>query len=313
MAVTVNTYAPFDTQSVTEDTWRKFMQYATGRGTASHGVIRGVANTMQVYADGTGMSVKVKTGEAWIKGHWGEITSEITLPISAAHATLARKDLVVCRANFTNDRVEVDVVAGTPDAAPAAPGVNQSSTMYEISLAVVDVPAADTVIGATQVLDARYYVDYPPPNKTLTSTQTVSNSTTLVDVTDLTIPLTAGAAYTLDSWIEYGAATAADIKFFLKLPSGGTGRWSGRGLEVGATATFGSHSVGTVDTATVFAVAGAGVGVGMSARLTGLIQAPVVSAAGGTLALTLQFAQNTANVSNTQLFVGSSISLTRRD
>ncbi len=150
MASTLDFYAPFDSgagSNVTEDTWRLFMKNNQG----GSGVLRGVLNDFTVFADSTGMQVKVQSGECWIQGHWGQKNSTVTLPIAAAHASLARKDRVILRASFTNNRIELDVLTGTASGSPTVPSLTQNSSMWETSLAVVDVPATDTSIDAGQV------------------------------------------------------------------------------------------------------------------------------------------------------------------
>lgn len=148
-------YAPFDSgpgSSVTEDGWRSMMrrQYRPG-------VVRDVLNSMNVYADSSGMQVKVQTGEVVAEGHWGQIASEKIVAIATAHATLARLDRVIWRLDYVNNRVEVDVLTGTAAATPAAPALTRNSSIFEGSLAVVAVPAADTGIDSTQVTDARVW------------------------------------------------------------------------------------------------------------------------------------------------------------
>src|SRR5262245_4797771 len=99
-------YMPFDAgpgSSVTEDGWRS-MQRRTG----APGVIRDSLNSMLVYADSTGMQVKVKTGELWAEGHFGSITSEKIVAIATAHATLARIDRIVARLDYVNNQIVVD-------------------------------------------------------------------------------------------------------------------------------------------------------------------------------------------------------------
>lgn len=121
------------------------------------GVIRGSANECEVFADSTGMQVKVKTGEAFIRGHYAELTSEKTLPIATAHATLPRIDRVVLRADFVNNRIELDVLTGTAAGSPGWPGLTQTTSVWEVSLGLINVPAADTSIDAGQVTYNRQY------------------------------------------------------------------------------------------------------------------------------------------------------------
>lgn len=151
----MDAFAPFDSgpgSSVTEDGWRAMM-----RRISRPGVIRDVANSMEVYADSTGMQVKVKTGEVWAEGHWGQISVEKIQAIATAHATLARLDRIVWRVDYVNNNVVVDAITGTASATPVAPNLTRNSSIFEGSLAVVSVPAADTGIDAAQVTDARVW------------------------------------------------------------------------------------------------------------------------------------------------------------
>jgi hypothetical protein len=171
----LDVFAPFDSgtgANVTEATWRDFMRHMLG---SASGVIRGFLNEFAVTAAGTGMNVSVNTGEAWIRGHYGKSTAAKTLPITAAHATLPRKDRVILRADFTNNRVELDVLAGTAASTPITPSVTQSSTVWEVSLAVVDIPAGDTVITTSQITDDRVYTTVHG-KFTSTTNQTITNS-----------------------------------------------------------------------------------------------------------------------------------------
>jgi hypothetical protein len=103
------------------------------------------------------MQVKVATGQAWMRGHFGQSTSIKTLPIAAAHATLARKDIVVLRADFVDNEIEVDVITGTAAASPVAPSTTQNTSVWETLLAIVDVPAAAVTITSGNVVDYRVY------------------------------------------------------------------------------------------------------------------------------------------------------------
>ncbi|MDF2968938.1 MAG: hypothetical protein K0Q93_2716 [Nocardioidaceae bacterium] len=150
MATTLEAYAPFATgagANVTEDTWRKFMALNQG----GSGVLRGVLQDFVLFADSTGMQVKVAPGECWIRGHWGTKTTETILPIATNSSGNPRKDRVVLRADFLNDRIELDVLTGTPAVTPVAPTLTQNSSMWETSLGYVSVPAGDDTIGLSQI------------------------------------------------------------------------------------------------------------------------------------------------------------------
>lgn len=315
MATALDTYAPFDAgagSNVTEDTWRQFMQYMTGRSTAAmNGVLRGVANQFEVYGDSTGMQIKVKTGECWIKGHWGKSTSEKTLAIAAADPTNARKDRVVLRADFVNNRVELDVKTGTPAGSPTAPILNQVSTQWEISLAIVDVPALDNSIAANQVGDARHFVDNIDVTGWLTADQTKTSNVTLASLTDLTFLLSSGGLYAIDGMLEYSASTTGDIQWRLTGTTGGSGRHGGPGLSPAATTTAGNIDATTQPIGTSVSFGGAGAGTKISTVVLGWIAAPEASPGGSLNTATFSWAQNVSDGAASTLYLGSWVRLRR--
>lgn len=155
MAITMTNYAPFDSgpgANLTEDGWRSMMRYQVQAG-----VLRNVDNELQAYGDSTGMQMKVKTGQCVIMGHWGQTTSETILPIAAANPTNPRRDLVVARVDFNNNRIELDVTTGAASATPVVPDLTRNTSVWEIPLAVVQVDAAVSTIAAAKVLDIRQW------------------------------------------------------------------------------------------------------------------------------------------------------------
>lgn len=164
MAVSLDTYGPFDSgagANAMEAQWRAFM-----RRTSISGVMRNVANEMQVYGDSSGLQVKVKTGDVWIEGHGGSLTSEKTLPLASNSSGQPRWDLVVARCDFVNNRIELDVLTGTAAVDPLVPSVTRSSSIWEVPLATVLVLSGDTSTDAGDVLDARQWGG--PPVATVT-------------------------------------------------------------------------------------------------------------------------------------------------
>lgn len=153
----MDVYLPFDTgpgANVTEDGWRKMMRHING---SASGAVRGFQNDMLVYADSTGMQVKVKTGECLMRGHYGSNDTEKILPIAASHATLARLDRVIIRADFLNNVISLQVLTGTAASTPVAPAVTQSSTIWETSLATVSVAATSVTVAVAAVTDDRVF------------------------------------------------------------------------------------------------------------------------------------------------------------
>jgi len=103
------------------------------------------------------MAVNVATGEAWIKGHWYQNTATKAISITAAHATLPRKDLIILRMTVTGSpgKIEAVVLTGTAASSPVAEALTQNASVYEIPLALVDVAAAASSIVAGNITDLR--------------------------------------------------------------------------------------------------------------------------------------------------------------
>lgn len=135
-----------------------------------------------------------------------------------------------------------------------------------------------------------------------TNTQTVNNSATLVDDSVLKIPIGKNEVLRFAFTIFYNSNTTADFKFTFVGPSGATGR-----IAVGArTLTDGSIGGGGA-----FALAGAVTcgGLGFEASIVG-----TVTIANGTTPgnVQLQWAQNTADASNTTVLANSNLSAIER-
>lgn len=111
------------------------------------------------------MSVDVAAGAAFVAGTSGayqgsyfvENQASVVKTIAAAHATNARKDIVVARVrdhNVDSSGVrawDIFVVTGTPSGSPVAPATPANSML----LATVDVPAASTSVINARITDAR--------------------------------------------------------------------------------------------------------------------------------------------------------------
>jgi len=116
-----------------------------------------VGNELQVTStDPAGMTVEVKSGQAWINGYWYKNDSNKVLTINAADATLNRIDRVVLRLDVVMNRViEALIIQGTPASNPAAPALTRTSQIYEISLAQIYVAAGVTSISQSAITDER--------------------------------------------------------------------------------------------------------------------------------------------------------------
>ena len=149
-------YFPFDAgagSDTRESQWRKMARNFRGTG-----VFNGLLNSLECYADSSGMQVKVKSGGAWVDGFYYGSDAEQILSIATAHASYGRIDRVVVRLDVVNNTVSVAVVTGTPSGSPAVPALTQIATgIWETPIAKVTVDAGVVSIAAAKVTDERVY------------------------------------------------------------------------------------------------------------------------------------------------------------
>ena len=141
---------PFENIDTSET---QFSQWARNIG---EGVIVGKGLELETYADSTGLNVKVKSGQALVRGHYYNSTAQETLTISAASGTNPRIDLVVARLDPTANSIVLAIVTGTPATTPTAPAPTQTeSAVYELPLATVYVNTSAVTINPGDVTDSR--------------------------------------------------------------------------------------------------------------------------------------------------------------
>ena len=130
--------------------WAKMMS-----PTVPDGVMGGIGDELQVWADSSGMMVHVKTGECRVRGHRGSLESPVNLTVAAADSVNPRIDLVVARVTYGSPSTMVlDVLTGTAAEEPVVPEVTQvAGDTWEIALASVKVIAGTTSIVAGDVSD----------------------------------------------------------------------------------------------------------------------------------------------------------------
>lgn len=122
---------------------------------------------------------------------------------------------------------------------------------------------------------------------------TVNNSATLVNATGVVQAVEASTYYRWSLLLLYSTGTTPDLKVAWTVPTGSTGRWGLAGASAGVAA-YGAANTLFLDGASTLAV------------LEGVL---VTSSTAGNLQL--QFAQNTANASNSIVQTHSILSLYR--
>lgn len=149
-------YGPFDSgvgALRTEDWWRDYARHFL-----TDGVLQGEQNNLEVFADSTGLQVKVRTGRWFGRSHWAKFTAQQTLAIDGNSSGNPRIDRIVVRVNAGANTMGVDVLKGTPASSPTAPVcATGASNIWEWSLARVAVANGATTIAAADVTDERTY------------------------------------------------------------------------------------------------------------------------------------------------------------
>ena len=131
-----------------------------------HGRTKGVyagSGNAAVTAVASSMNVSVAPGIGWITNSDGDgicwwFESAITLAIDSAHSTLNRIDRIIVEWQTTDYAAlpEVKVLKGVNASSPSAPALTNSSTLRQISLARISIPAGTTSMRAALITDERF-------------------------------------------------------------------------------------------------------------------------------------------------------------
>lgn len=130
--------------------------------------VYGAAGQAAVAAVQSSMAVTVSDGEGWITNdegngvHWWIDThdatgSKLQLSVDPAHSTLGRIDRVVVEWKTTNyvDLPDVKILKGTASSSPSAPALTNNSTLRQISLARISIPAGTLSLTSNNITDER--------------------------------------------------------------------------------------------------------------------------------------------------------------
>lgn len=202
---------PFENIDTSET---QFSQWARNIG---EGVKQNTLDELEVYADSTGMQVKVGAGQALVRGHYYQSTAEEVVAITASNPSNPRIDNIVLELDPSANSIILKAVAGTPGASPVAPTVTQTDGgIYQIKLAEVLVGTGVTTISAGNVTDTR---------PMLTSAADLAGSITALEADVATkAPLTPAVnaktgAYTLTAG-DRGEFITCSGTFTITIPSG---------------------------------------------------------------------------------------------
>jgi hypothetical protein len=116
-------------------------------------------SSLLVSGDNSGMQVRVTAGEAFVRGHYYQNTTQATVTLAAV-GTNTRIDAIVLELDLTTNTLALKAIAGTGvSSSPTPPVLTQTTNgVYQLLLAYVTIPNSATSITAGMVTDARTFM-----------------------------------------------------------------------------------------------------------------------------------------------------------
>ncbi len=116
-------------------------------GIINDGVFQGIGSALVVTAN-SGMNINVGTGRAWFLNTWTHNDAVLGLTVAASHPTLNRIDSVILEVDKTTGvrANSIKMLSGTAATTPVAPGLLNTATKKQVSLADIYIGAAVTSI-----------------------------------------------------------------------------------------------------------------------------------------------------------------------
>lgn len=122
-------------------------------GLIGDGIYESVGDAL-VVTPGPGLSINIGTGRGVIKCHWIDNDAVVNLEVSS-HSSLAKYVAIVMRFDKENRLMQFGAVDGTPASTPTKPSLANTTTLKELALAYILLPAGATSVGAADIEDAR--------------------------------------------------------------------------------------------------------------------------------------------------------------
>jgi hypothetical protein len=146
----------FDSYPFDDDVTTEAQYSAMFRRMLQDGVLAAQgSNGLEVFADSSGMQVKVRSGSAAVRGHLFSSTAQETVSIAASGAS-TRIDYIVLKLDPSANSIVLTKVQGTAGA--GAPALTQTDTgVYELPLAQVTISAGVITISSDKVTDMRTF------------------------------------------------------------------------------------------------------------------------------------------------------------
>ena len=116
----------------------------------------GVFNGGLAVKPGESMNIIVGEGNANINGYGYSNTEDLNLNISIGDSNSTRIDNVVVRLDLENRKITSLIDEGTPSSSPVAPNPQRLTTIYDLVIAQITIPAGTSKIDASMIKDTRF-------------------------------------------------------------------------------------------------------------------------------------------------------------
>ncbi|MDE5830489.1 MAG: hypothetical protein K2H53_02125, partial [Clostridia bacterium] len=103
-----------------------------------------------------GMRIVVKIGDANINGYRYTNESEKVIEVTNADGVLDRIDNIVVRLDLPNRQITTEIVTGSFSENAMAPNITRGSSIYELRIAKISIPAGTTEITEDLITDTRF-------------------------------------------------------------------------------------------------------------------------------------------------------------
>lgn len=116
----------------------------------------GIFNNELNVVSNNDMTITIKEGDANIEGYRYTNTGDLVKTIDNADGTLNRIDNVVLRLDLTNRLISAQIIKGTFADKPVSPELVRTSTIYDLRIAKISIPAGTTTITQDLITDTRF-------------------------------------------------------------------------------------------------------------------------------------------------------------
>lgn len=220
-ATDADTYYPFDAgagSSVLESQWREMAKWWL-----TDGVVRQESiGSGQASATG-GRSLTIDALRCWVRGALGQFNAGTVVNFAANASGNPRVDLVILRNDFVANKVQLDVLQGTPAGSPVAPTPTQNTAKWEIPLYAVTCTNGFTSLALTDALDVREWAQGRPPGGPFLAACASTRTTSLNCTTGVWTPIPFSDGEDYDT---VGMHSTSSNPSRFTIPSGMAGLWS---------------------------------------------------------------------------------------